>query len=178
MRPGFCAQDRSYWEFLAPGIPSTDRLVTVSLLLDDATVDNGCLRLVPGSHHGLMETCEGEKHALKADVMTAVDAPGQAGDLLLFSCYTAHHSFANRSDQGRRVILYTYNPVSDGDTYDTYKGAHGVRCREWLADHGGDAASGLVPTMNTDGVPQRIDGYSDDDPRLNRSPSSVPSARM
>ena len=87
-----------------------------------------------------METREGEKHALKADVMTAVDAPGKAGDLLLFSCYTAHHSFANRSDAGRRVILYTYNPISDGDTYSTYKGAHGVRCREWLTEHGGDAA--------------------------------------
>ena len=92
-----------------------------------------------------METRVGEKHALKADLMTAVDAPGKAGDLLLFSCYTAHHSFANRSDEGRRVILYTYNPVSDGDTYDTYKGAHGVRCREWLAEHG-DAAPDPAPT--------------------------------
>ena len=123
-----------------------------------------------------METREGEKHALKADVMTAVDAPGKAGDLLLFSCYTAHHSFANRSDAGRRVILYTYNPISDGDTYDTYKGAHGVRCREWLAEHGGDAASNPAPTAIAGGVPQRTEGYSDDDPRINRRPSAAGAA--
>lgn len=41
-------QDRSYWMELAPGIPATDRLVTISVLLDDATIENGCLRLVPG----------------------------------------------------------------------------------------------------------------------------------
>lgn len=51
-------QDRSYWMQLAPGIPSTDRLVTVTVLLDDATVENGCLRLVSGSHRGLMELQE------------------------------------------------------------------------------------------------------------------------
>jgi phytanoyl-CoA hydroxylase len=90
-------QDRSYWMELAPGVPSTDRLVTVTVLLDDATVENGCLRLLNGSHRGLMELQEGDHHALKADPMAAVDAVGQAGDLLLFSCYTAHHSFANRS---------------------------------------------------------------------------------
>ena len=71
--------------------------------------------------------------------MSATDAVGKAGDLVLFSCCTitshllllvvygsserlvvipdtAHHSFANRSDQQRRALLYTYNPVSDGDT--------------------------------------------------------------
>ena len=56
------------------------------------------------------------------------------------------------------MILYTYNPISDGDTYNTYKGAHGVRCREWLAEHGGDAAPDPAPTAIADGVPQRTEG--------------------
>jgi xylitol oxidase len=160
-------QDRSYWMELAPGVPSTDRLVTVTVLLDDATPENGCLRLVSGSHRGLMELQEGDRHALKADVLSAVDAPGKAGDLLLFSCYTAHHSFTNRSDQGRRALLYTYNPVSDGDTYDVYKGAHGRRCREWLAENGGSA---LTTGPGSAGVPKPVVGFSDDDPR-SRGPS-------
>lgn len=164
-------QDRSYWEELAPGVPSTDRLVTVTLLLDDATPENGCLRLVSGSQHGLMELQEGDSHALKADVMTAVDAPGRAGDLLLFSCYTAHHSFANRSNRGRRALLCTYNPVSDGDTYDVYKGAHGVRCREWLAKHG-PALTETAPLRNVGGseMPPRVAaGSGDNDPRFTSS---------
>jgi xylitol oxidase len=159
-------QDRSYWMELAPGVPSTDRLVTVAVLLDDATSENGCLRFVSGSHHGLMELQEGDRHALKADVMTATDAPGKAGDLLLFSCYTAHHSFTNRSDRGRRALLYTYNPVSDGDTYDIYKGAHGKRCRDWLAENGHKLAVSTEQTGSVgSSVPKAAPGYSDDDPR-------------
>ena len=44
-RPGTGA--RSYWLELAPGIPATDKLVTVSLLLDDANVENGwCVSII------------------------------------------------------------------------------------------------------------------------------------
>lgn len=162
-------QDRSYWLELAPGIPATDRLVTVTLLLDDATPENGCLRLVPGSQAGLMEKAPGEKHALVADPMTAVDAPGKAGDLLLFSVYTAHHSFANRSDHGRRVLLYTYNPESEGDSYATYKGAHGLRCQQWLKENTGLVASLPPPVPAGQAAaasqPVAVQGYSVDDPR-------------
>ena len=150
---------------LAPGVPSTDRLATVAVLLDDATPENGCLRFVSGSHHGLMELQEGDKHALKADVMTAVDATGKAGDLVLFSCYTAHHSFTNRSDRGRRALLYTYNPISDGDTYRVYKGAHGVRCREWLVKNAGPSPTAQRVSRTASFAQKPVMGYSDDDPR-------------
>ncbi|MCH8295481.1 phytanoyl-CoA dioxygenase family protein [Candidatus Poribacteria bacterium] len=128
-------QDYSYW------LKYTNRLITVVLHFDDATPENGCLRFVPGSHkQGIMERPTGDAHVIAwelEDSSVAVDASGEAGSLVLFSCYTAHHSFPNRSDKGRRAILYTYNPASDGDTYPIYKGKHTKRCQEWLKTHQG-----------------------------------------
>ncbi|HAA73933.1 TPA: hypothetical protein DCE37_02285 [Candidatus Latescibacteria bacterium] len=123
-------QDYAYWQ------AHTDRLITVSLLLDDATAENGCLRSVSGSHtSGLLPREDDHPRIITFDVdpTLAVDAPGQAGGLVIFSCYTAYHSYLNRTSDGRRGILYTYNPVSDGDTYPHHKGAQGRACREWLA---------------------------------------------
>jgi ectoine hydroxylase-related dioxygenase (phytanoyl-CoA dioxygenase family) len=124
-------QDFAYWQAYS------DRLITVTLLLDDATVENGCLRFVPGSHkNGLIPRKDDHPRIIQEvdDSSIAVDAPGPAGSLIVFSCYTAHHSFPNRTDTGRRAILYTYNPSSDGDTYPTYKGTHTQKCLDWLAE--------------------------------------------
>lgn len=126
----FLHQDYAYWQNY------TDRLITVTLLLDDATPENGCLRFVPGSHKkGLIPRENDDPRIIQRNVdpSVAVDAPGLAGGLVVFSCYTAHHSYDNLTDKGRRVILYTYNPVSEGDTYPTYKGFEGQKCREWQA---------------------------------------------
>ena len=124
-------QDYAYWQ------EYTDRLITIVLLLDEATEENGCLRFVPGSHQqGLIPRADDHPRIIQAEIedpTIAVDAPGPAGSLVVFSCYTAHHSFPNRTDSGRRAILYTYNPASDSDTYSIYKGRHTQRCRDWLA---------------------------------------------
>ena len=43
-------QDSAYWPMEPPA------LVTVSIALDDANPDNGCIKIIPGSHHwGLQE---------------------------------------------------------------------------------------------------------------------------
>ena len=124
-------QDYAYWQ------AHTDRLVTVTLLLDDATAENGCLRFVPGSHkQGLMpRDNDHPRHIQEAidDPSISVDAPGLAGSLVIFSCYTAHHSFRNRTDTGRRAILYTYNPAVDGDTFQIYMNQNTQRCLDWLS---------------------------------------------
>lgn len=124
-------QDYAYWQ------QYTDQLITVTLLLDEATVENGCLRLVPGSHKQGLIARENDhpRHIVEQidDPSIAVDAPGPAGSLVIFSCYTAHHSFPNRTDTGRRAILYTYNPATVGDTYPIYMHRHTQRCLDWLA---------------------------------------------
>jgi phytanoyl-CoA hydroxylase len=121
-------QDYSYWQ------EYTDALVTVTLYLDDATLENGCLHFLPGSHkRKLMERIEGSRHFIEMEGSNMTrPAPGKAGSLVLFSCYTAHHSYPNRSEKIRRAILYTYNPASAGDTYPIYKGRHTQRCLEWV----------------------------------------------
>ena len=123
-------QDYAYWQ------DYTDQLITVTLLLDDATEENGCLRFAPGSHKkGLIARQNDHSRIIQYEIddpSIAVDAPGKAGSLVLFSCYTAHHSFPNRTKEGRRAILYTYNPASDGDTYSIYKGKHTAKCLGWL----------------------------------------------
>lgn len=126
-------QDYAYWQ------DYTDRLITVTLLLDDATPENGCLRFVAGSHkQGLIPRENDDPRIIQREVdpTISIDAPGRAGSLVVFSCYTAHHSFSNRTDKGRRAILYTYNPASDGDTYATYKGLQSEQCRAWLVQQG------------------------------------------
>ena len=40
-----------------------------------------------------------------------------AGDVLIFHCLTPHESSPNRSDQERRAIIFSYNPLSDGNVY-------------------------------------------------------------
>jgi phytanoyl-CoA hydroxylase len=123
-------QDYAYWQ------EYTDQLITVTLLFDDATKENGCLRFVPGSHKkGLIDRQEDHPRIIQFEIndpSIAVDAPGKAGSIILFSCYTAHHSFPNRTNQGRRAVLYTYNPASDGNTYPIYKGKHTQLCVDWL----------------------------------------------
>jgi len=124
-------QDFAYWQ------EYTDQLVSVALLLDDALGENGCLRFVPGSHlNGLMPREDNHPRIIQFEVddSISVEASGTAGSLVVFSCYTAHHSHPNRTKNGRRAILYTYNPVSVGDTYSLYKGRHTQKCRDWIAE--------------------------------------------
>ena len=126
-------QDFAYWQ------EYTDQLVSVVLLLDDALEENGCLRFVPGSHlNGLMPREDDHPRIIQFDVdeSLSVGAPGAAGSLVVFSCYTAHHSYPNRTEDGRRAILFTYNPASVGDTYSLYKGRHTQKCRDWIAAFG------------------------------------------
>jgi phytanoyl-CoA hydroxylase len=126
-------QDYAYWQ------DYTDQLVSVTLLLDDATEENGCLRFVAGSHaDGLVPREDDHPRIIQFDVdaSTSVGTPGAAGSLVVFSCYTAHHSYPNRTEHGRRAILYTYNPISIGDTYSLYKGRHTQKCRDWVESFG------------------------------------------
>ena len=92
---------------------------------------------MPGSHkEGLIPRRNDHPRLIQQEIddpSIAVDAPGAAGNLVVFSCYTAHHSFPNRSSMGRRAILYTYNPSSEGDTYPVYMQHNTQRCLDWLA---------------------------------------------
>ncbi len=109
-------QDYGYWYkngFLFP-----DALISVMLALTEATVQNGCLQVLKGSHKtGRLEhSFAGEQQGADMDFVNeaisrfervpVVLAPG---DLLFFHPNTLHMSEANTSDKPRWSMISAYN---------------------------------------------------------------------
>jgi len=109
-------QDSPYWVFDCPHV---DRLVNAMLALDEASCENGCLRLVPGSHRaGLLPGLTGEgtlgplftdPRSFNASLAAPAEMP--AGSLLFFSPHVVHGSEPNASEKPRRALLFTYQPA-------------------------------------------------------------------
>jgi len=80
--------------------------------LDDATLDNGTVRVIPGSHlRGLMPHTKREGSndlAAEVDEAEAVAIEVPAGSIVAFSSRTLHATGANRTDRPRRVYLAQY----------------------------------------------------------------------
>jgi ectoine hydroxylase-related dioxygenase (phytanoyl-CoA dioxygenase family) len=89
--------------------------------LDDATVENGTIRIVHGSHRsGLVPH---RRQAGSGDLAAAVSEPGlpiaaKAGDVVAFSSLLLHASGSNCGARARRVYLaqYTAEPLLDSGT--------------------------------------------------------------
>jgi hypothetical protein len=109
-------QDFPYWE---PFGPRASTIMTAMLLLDDATVANGCLEVAPGTHGGAVHAMRSELKGIdgrrmdatkfEASRLTPIEAP--AGSVLFFNAFLVHRSGHNRSDQDRRSILFSYQPA-------------------------------------------------------------------
>lgn len=99
-------QDYAYWR--GAHKPS------LWIALDDATADNGCLKLMPGSHmreraHDEVSSGKGFGRRIeRLDETQAVAAPLAAGGAVLFHDLTLHASFPNRSGQQRWALIPTY----------------------------------------------------------------------
>jgi ectoine hydroxylase-related dioxygenase (phytanoyl-CoA dioxygenase family) len=108
-------QDSPYWAHFCAHL---DRLPNVMLALDDADPDNGCLRVIRGSHRrGPLPGRQGEgvlgplfTHPRYVDESAAVAVAMPAGSLLFFSPHTIHGSAPNDSDTPRRALVFTYQP--------------------------------------------------------------------
>jgi len=107
-------QDYAYWADVAP---IAHRVATAMLFLDDATIEKGCLEVAPGSHqHGAAARKHGlgfgsrEMDLSKFDEGTLVPLEAEAGSVVWFGAFLAHHSLPNRSDDDRRALLYSYQP--------------------------------------------------------------------
>ena len=95
-------------------IPTRDRSLTgVWIAIDDATVENGCLWVIPGSHkHGVLWPqrahndmrfdCAGEVYRHPYSDDDAVPVVMRAGSVLLFNGYLMHRSLPNRSQGAYR----------------------------------------------------------------------------
>lgn len=100
-------------------IPTRDRsLVGAWIALDDATVDNGCLWVVPGSHrngylfptrpHGEPDEYDSSDQAYGFDETDRVPVEVPAGSVVFFNGYLLHKSLRNRTDGFRRALVNHY----------------------------------------------------------------------
>jgi ectoine hydroxylase len=108
-------QDYPYWR---PMTKIAHKIMTALVYLDDATVENGCLEVAPGSHRdGMISdrvSTEGfganEMDPTKFDLNRLVALEAEAGTVVFFGAFLVHRSLPNRSDKQRRTLLYSYQP--------------------------------------------------------------------
>jgi ectoine hydroxylase-related dioxygenase (phytanoyl-CoA dioxygenase family) len=137
-------QDYIYW-LKGDGMPKP-KAISVAILLDDVTEFNGPLMLVPGSHKlGTIDvlpqqsanivnqpswmsnvTAKLKYPAPKELVAEAIKERGlvapkaSRGSILFFDCNMLHASTCNLSPFSRRIILITYNPITNADPHFTH----------------------------------------------------------
>jgi ectoine hydroxylase-related dioxygenase (phytanoyl-CoA dioxygenase family) len=86
-----------------------DPIVTIWTALDDATVDHGCVQVIPGSHRlGLLSdrghTITPEQEAQYARSERSRYLEVKAGEILLLHNFLLHRSGVNRTGQPRRAF--------------------------------------------------------------------------
>ena len=99
-------QDATYWGLHPPNV------TTAWIALSQSGAENGCMRVVPGTHQGpLLQQVEtyaqdnalsrGQEIAVKVDQSRAVDLVLQPGEMSLHHIGIVHGSNANKSDKPR-----------------------------------------------------------------------------
>ncbi|MFI1097945.1 phytanoyl-CoA dioxygenase family protein [Streptomyces sp. NPDC020917] len=138
-------QDGAFW----PLEPM--RVVTLWLAVDHSTPENGCVRLIPGSHRGGIEAMRantdvdnvlGEEIAVEVDESAAVDMVLAPGDVEVHHPNIVHGSNANTSPHRRCGLTMRYIPAATRITADEQpypsafhlRGTPGVNaCQPWPA---------------------------------------------
>jgi len=108
-------QEGPYWAY---GAEDLERVITLIIYLDEATVENGCLWVIPGSHrYGALKALEnrGTLGRLYTDIERLDEEPVPlalpAGSVSYFHRDIVHGSQTNRTDQDRRAYLLAYQPA-------------------------------------------------------------------
>ena len=90
-------------------------MLTAWISLSEATIENGCLRVIPGSHLSALRTHCSPPHVAIPDVLLELDQATpiqtQPGDVILLTKYTCHDSLPNVSDHCRWSLDLRYNPT-------------------------------------------------------------------
>ncbi len=113
-------QDNAYFS-----VTPLDSIIGVWIALDDATVENGCMHVIPGGHHvGALKhfhssDCEIVKGRLETERAEAVPVP--AGGALFFYGLLPHETPPNRSANRRRALQFHFRAATsrivDEETY-------------------------------------------------------------
>lgn len=123
--PLYWHQDYMNWNSPAAATPWPTRIF-LSYYMTDTDRDNGCLRVIPGTHrrridlHDLLPDAHGPEiqaledfdHPAFCDRDDAVDVPLQAGDLVIADARLMHGAWPNQTDQ-RRTLVLAWHDVFD-----------------------------------------------------------------
>lgn len=100
-------------------------MVAAIIHFDDAPIEKGCVRVVPGSHKlgPLDHISEGGWHLPLSEypIESAVPVPAKAGDMLIFSYLTIHGSGINVSSEARTTLLIQMRDPEDPPSVETHQ---------------------------------------------------------
>ncbi|MCG7539187.1 phytanoyl-CoA dioxygenase family protein [Pseudoalteromonas sp. OF7H-1] len=119
------------WHQGAPH-PRNFAYLNVGIYLDDAKVDDGCLRYVPNSQHELVDIYSlSSKYGW--NIPGVVQQPAKAGDILVQDMMILHSSEPKRSDGPRRTIYVELRPL-EGIEESQYQSKEWAELRkQWMA---------------------------------------------
>lgn len=128
-------QDATYWGLSEP------KAVTVWIALTPSTAENGCVRVVPATHHTQLPHADtrdpknllGRREAVAAEIdeTGAVDVVLAPGEASLHDALILHGSNPNRTDRRRIGFSVRYIPASVGHTGAGRNSATLVRGRDF-----------------------------------------------
>jgi phytanoyl-CoA hydroxylase len=94
-----------------------DSMIAAIIHFDDAPLEKGCVRVVPGSHKlgHLEHRSEGGWHLPleQYPLESSVPCPAEAGDVLFFSYLTIHGSGVNTRAEARTTLLVQMRDAAD-----------------------------------------------------------------
>jgi len=106
-------------------LADSSNILTVWFSLTDASIEHGCLRVLPQSHrYGILAHCPAGPGGLEIPESVisrkhALPLPTRRGDVILFHKRTVHSSLSNVSDEIRWSFDLRYNPIG----HETGRGA-------------------------------------------------------
>lgn len=104
-------QDSAYWTQVPPQV-DPPAIVTCWVAIDNVTEDNGCVKMVPGSHKfGVLPHARGGNNLLHVEgvnLNSAVPVVLPPGGVSFHHSCTVHGSAPNRTANRRRGIALTY----------------------------------------------------------------------
>lgn len=100
---------------------SRSNILACTVAIDEATEENGCIRVIPGSHKlGLINHYDEDgvftgivRDESGFDPSTEVVLPAKAGSVLFWHALTLHSSHPNRSEKPRRALVIEYKNPAD-----------------------------------------------------------------
>lgn len=138
-------QDSFYFPFDPPR-----PVVGVWLAISEATLANGCLHVLPGSHREPIKTHVEDRRPnanygyveiVDHDMTGSVPVLMQPGDLLLFDSHLMHRSTDNETDGVRAAMVFHYARAGTRDRTIDLKG---YTVNDWIPARRGGAAVGAT----------------------------------